>query len=141
MAPDKMTDHKQETQEIQDQPIDMESNEILNSEITMEELCKNIRNLKRRKAAAEDKITNELLIYTNQQLKEIILKVYNECLSHGVCPWNTALITPLHKKGDKSDPNNYILGNCCRQQLGQAIFKHLIGSPYHFQAHLLSGSN
>ena len=107
MAPDKVTDHKQETQEIQDQPIDMESNEILNSEITMEELCKNIRKLKRRKAAAEDKITNELLIYTNQQLKEIILKVYNECLSHGVYPWNTALITPLHKKGDKSDPNNY----------------------------------
>ena len=98
MAPDKVTDHKQETQEIQDQPIDMESNEILNSEITMEELCKNIRRLKRRKAAAEDKITNELLIYTNQQLKEIILKVYNECLSHGVYPWNTALITPLHKQ-------------------------------------------
>jgi hypothetical protein len=85
----------------------MESDEILNAEITIEELCKNIKKLKKRKAAAEDRIANEMLIYTNQRVKEVILKVYNECLSHGVYPWNTALITPLHKKGDKSDPNNY----------------------------------
>ena len=107
MSAEKISDHKRATEILQSCPIDVETEEILNSNITMEELCKHIAKLKRRKAAAEDKITNELLIYTNPQVKEIILKVFNESLNHGVYPWNTALITPLHKKGDKSDPNNY----------------------------------
>ena len=33
--------------------------------------------------------------------------MFNECLEYGIFPWNTARITPLHKKGDKADPNNY----------------------------------
>jgi hypothetical protein len=96
--PEKVIDHMQEAQTLQERPIDMESNEILNAEITMKELCRNIKKLKKRKAAAEDRITNEMLINTNQQMKEVILKVYNECLSHGIYPWNTALITPFTKR-------------------------------------------
>ena len=29
------------------------------------------------------------------------------CQDHGVYPWNESIITPLHKKGNKSDPDNY----------------------------------
>ena len=104
---DKVAAHLRETETLQDAHLDLETDDTLNSEITMDELCKHIKKLKRRKAAAEDRITNELLIYTSSQLREAICKVFNECLNHGVYPWNTALITPLHKKGDKTDPNNY----------------------------------
>ena len=104
---DKVAAHLRETETLQDAHIDLETDDTLNSEITMDELCKHIKKLKRRKAAAEDRITNELLIYTSSQLREAICKVFNECLNHGVYPWNTVLITPLHKKGDKTNPNNY----------------------------------
>ncbi|KAL5253101.1 hypothetical protein ACHWQZ_G015761 [Mnemiopsis leidyi] len=77
--------------------------EILNSEITPEELSK----LKKGKASAEDGITSEFIINTANNTRQVILKVFNECLKQGVYPWNTALITPLHKKGDKDNPNNY----------------------------------
>ena len=43
--------------------------------------------------------------------KEVALsaltKLFNECLRHEVYPWNTTLITPLHKKGCPHDPDNY----------------------------------
>ena len=63
--------------------------------------------LKRGKASAEDAISNEFLIHSTSITRSVILKVFNECLKHGVYPWNTAPITPLHKKGCKGDPNNY----------------------------------
>ncbi len=81
--------------------------ENLNCQITMEELNGAIKGLKRGKAVAEDMIANEFLIYATRPIRECVLHVYNQCLENGVYPWNTALITPLHKKGSKADPNNY----------------------------------
>ena len=40
-------------------------------------------------------------------MRQTIVKVFNDCLNQGVYPWNVALITPIHKKGDKYDPDNY----------------------------------
>ena len=36
-----------------------------------------------------------------------LLKLFNECLNHGYYPWNTSIVTPIHKKGNIYDPNNY----------------------------------
>ena len=79
----------------------------LNGEGTDAELSRTIQKLIRGKAAAEDGILNEFLKHATNNTKSVVLKVFNECLSNGIYPWNTALITPLHKKGDRSDPNNY----------------------------------
>ena len=79
----------------------------LNGEITLSELSACIKKLKNRKAVAEDGIMNEFLKNADPRLCQAIIKVFNECLSVGVYPWNVSLITPLHKKGDKYDPNNY----------------------------------
>ena len=84
-----------------------ECSEILNDDIKMDEVNSAISRLKRGKAVSEDCLANEFLIYASAPLREAILKLYNECLKHGVYPWNTSLITPLHKKGDRYDPNNY----------------------------------
>ena len=81
--------------------------DILNNDIIPEELEAAIKKLKAGKAVAEDNIMNEFLIYSNKDLKSVILSVFNACLEKGVYPWNNTVITSLHKKGDRSDPNNY----------------------------------
>ena len=37
-----------------------------------------------------------------------VLHLFNQCLLHGAYPWITSLVTPLHKKGDTYNPNNYL---------------------------------
>ena len=51
--------------------------------------------------------SNKVLINARLNLRNAILYVLNQCLCVGTYPWNTAVITPLHKKGCKEDPNNY----------------------------------
>ena len=98
---------KDETARRQEDPPAEDIDKILNDEISPEELSRNISKLKKGKASAEDGITNEFIINTANNTRLVILKVFNECLKQGIYPWNTALITPLHKKGNKDDPNNY----------------------------------
>jgi hypothetical protein len=43
---------------------------------------------------------------SNPNLK-LLAKLYNSCLNSGICPWNNSIISPLHKKGCQSDPDNY----------------------------------
>ena len=107
LSDEKITHLKDETAASQQDPPTPEVDETLNHEITFEELSRNIDKLKKGKASAEDGITNEFIINTTNNTRLVILKVFNECLKNGIYPWNTALITPLHKKGDKDNPNNY----------------------------------
>ena len=76
----------------------------LNDPITLEELISALKGLKKGKAVSEDLIANEFL---KQHLQLAVLNLFNECMRLGVYPWNTALVTPLHKKGNLYDPNNY----------------------------------
>ena len=81
--------------------------ESLDEVIAPEELEKAIKSLKAGKAVAEDLIANEFLKATTGNTLETLLHLYNECLRLGIYPWNTSLVTPLHKKGSVYDPNNY----------------------------------
>ena len=87
--------------------VTMDLDASLNAEITLEELDNCIKRLKARKAVAEDKIANEFLKNSTHETKQAVLKVFSDCLNHGVYPWNTALVTPILKKGSIYDPNNY----------------------------------
>ena len=40
-------------------------------------------------------------------MQSALLHLFNQCLSFGVYPWSTSVETPLHKKGNVYDPNNY----------------------------------
>ena len=81
--------------------------DILNKDVHMEELMKCVKGLKNGKAAGEDGVINEFLKNCGESTLEAIGKLFNECLRFGVYPWNTTIITPLHKKGCPHDPDNY----------------------------------
>ena len=80
---------------------------ILDEDITLEELESAIKELKSGKAVAEDSIANEFLKSSLPVTRATICHLFNECLRTGSYPWNTSLVTPLHKKGCLHDPNNY----------------------------------
>ena len=88
--------------------------------ITEKELSERLQALKPKKASGPDGILNEMLKHSNHKLQLAILKVFNLILSVGYFPntWNTGLITPIYKSGEKLDPNNY-RGICVSSNLGK----------------------
>ena len=94
----------------------------LDSPITLNELQDKIKILKPKKACGTDGILNEMIKYTDLKFQLAILKLLNIVLSSGIFPsiWNQGLLTPLHKNGDKSDPNNY-RGICVNSNVGKLL--------------------
>ena len=84
-----------------------ETDNNLNCQITTDELTYSIRQLKVGKAASEDMISNEILKWLNTENLNTLKDLFNICLDSGTYPWNTNIITPIHKKGSKEDPDNY----------------------------------
>ena len=83
--------------------------EILDAKITIEELTQCVKTSKKGKAMSEDLIANEFLRASGSTYKmpNAVLNLFNQCLLHGVYPWTTSLVTLLHKKGCRYNPNNY----------------------------------
>ena len=84
-----------------------ELEDILNKKIQTEEVSKCILTLKNGKASANDLISNEILKCLDKNNIEILKDLFNVCFEAGVYPWNSNIITPLHKKGNKDNPDNY----------------------------------
>ena len=63
--------------------------------------------LKKGKAASDDMISNQLLMSLNHDNIVLLTELFKICLDKGVYPWNNNIITPLHKKGCKDNPDNY----------------------------------
>ena len=82
-------------------------NMTLNEHITVEEIKSSVKSLKNGKSSSADLICNELLINLNDNGIVILQKLFNKCLDTGCYPWNNSIISPLHKKGNKEDPDNY----------------------------------
>ena len=68
-----------------------------------------IKRLAYKKAVGPDSIANKFLKAAPPNLLRIILKFLNLNLRQGLTckKWCQDLIAPIHKDGDKSDPNNY----------------------------------
>ena len=77
-------------------------NDILNSQITLEEVKKVISELKNHKATGIDNLPNEVLKCNG--LAEIICKLFNVCLNIGIVPsmWTQTILNPIAKKGKDS---------------------------------------
>ena len=53
-------------------------------------------------------INNEIIKSLDDNHICFLTKFFNTCCDCGVSPWNESVITPLHKKGNKSDPERLI---------------------------------
>ena len=81
----------------------------LDSPITQLEIVNSIKRLKKGKAHSIDLIVNEMLIEFKDILLPSLVDMFNKILSSGYFPssWSSAVIVPVFKKGDRSEPNNY----------------------------------
>ena len=81
----------------------------LNSEITMQEIQKAVRQLKLGRSGGTDMFINEFLYYGNESLLNTLHVMFNNIFKIGYFPaqWSEGLVVPLHKKGSINDVNNY----------------------------------
>ena len=68
-----------------------------------------ISSLKNNKAISFDKVSNEMLKCSKLINANQLTSLFNSILSSSIYPssWNTSILTPLHKSGELSDPNNF----------------------------------
>ena len=83
------------------------SHSALNEQILVEEILTALKSFKNGKSSSDDMISNEILKSLSESNLKLLCKTFNQCLESGTYPWNNSIITPLHKKGCKSNPDNY----------------------------------
>ena len=100
----------------------------LEQPITKQELLRAVKNLKYNKSTSFDCISNEMLKHGIEPLAKSILLLFNTILSFNVYPieWKKDILGPLHKSGDKSDPNNFrgICVSSCFGKLFNSILRN-----------------
>ena len=105
-----------------------ESIGALNCEFSSSELEFSISKLLNNKSVSEDLVSNEMLKSLGPDLRQLILTLFNACLVAGVYPWTNSITTPLHKKGDKQDPDNYraiTVGSCLGKLFSSMLLRRL----------------
>ena len=84
-------------------------NELLNSPITIDEVIKVVRKLKKNKSVGIDRIPNEIL--QCKEVTRILTHLFQSCFDSGILPsvWKQAIISPIPKdaKADSRVPFNY----------------------------------
>ena len=80
----------------------------LDHPITCEELKTAKRILKAGKSPGLDNILNEMIDPLVDKYPDLVIKLFNSILTNTwICnEWLLSLITTIHKKGPKEDPNN-----------------------------------
>ena len=78
-------------------------------EITVSELVNIVKEFENKRSTGEDGIPAILIKWSINIIAPILTKLFNKFVMLGIYPDNlkVAKITPLHKKGDKSDPDNF----------------------------------
>ena len=86
-----------------------QDSEWLDDDISEEEVVTALRNIKNGKAAGPDRVIGEFLKYSMEFCIDYMVKLFNKLFTLGIYPgsWSESIIQPLHKKGDKDNPENY----------------------------------
>ena len=81
----------------------------LNKPFTPKELNDTINQLKNKKAEGYDHIITEYIKNSPDNIKEILLNLFNIVLKTTILPkkWCLGIINPIHKEGPRKDPDNY----------------------------------
>ena len=77
------------------------------------------------KSPGIDSISNEMILCLLKTNSKVILKLFNAILfsDEHISAWNTSIISPIHKKGSKMNPDNYrgIALACCMSKFLAAV--------------------
>ena len=86
-------------------------NEMLNRNITTDEILATIKELKSGKSVFTDNIGNEALKHGYIHFKDALCHMFNIIFRNGHFPstWADGIIIPLHKKDDRMNTNNYTI--------------------------------
>ena len=101
----------------------------LNTAITIDEINSCVRQLKNGKSSSVDLINNEIIKHLTRDNMVLVQRLFNHCFDNGTYPWNDSIITPLHKKGDKSNPDNYraiAVSSCLGKLFSSILLNRLI---------------
>ena len=108
--------------------------EINNMVILRQEVQTRLEKLKVNKACGPDDIHPYVLQKAASAVSVPLTQIFKLSLSTGECPsdWRTANVTPIHKKGDRTDPSNYrpvsLTSQVCKvfeSMVKEHITKHL----------------
>ena len=109
----------------------LKTDRLLNNlNVTEQEIQDVISTLNINKACGHDLISHKMLKNTVQSVAKPLCLLFNRSLNEGLYPdnWKIANVTPLFKKGDKSEVSNYrpvSLLSCCGKLFERLVFKHL----------------
>lgn len=101
---------------------------------TPQEVKKMIDDLIADKACGPDGITNRMLKLLNPNISTLLSSIFNKVNDSGKYPdaWKSGVITVVHKKDEKNDPNNYrpitllpSISKLFERIMYNAIYKHL----------------
>ena len=96
--------------EVDPNSINSKMGNLENKEpFTRKEFEKIIKKLKKEKAEGGDSISNEMIKNSPKAILDLLFNFLNTCFKKSLIPksWCLDLINPLHKEGNKDDPNNY----------------------------------
>ena len=81
----------------------------LDYSISKEEIALGAYILRQGKSPGYDQISNEMIACLLKANPEVIRKLFDEILKNPtiINKWRISMITPIHKKGAKTDPDNY----------------------------------
>ena len=88
-------------------------NDTLNAPFNREEMDACIRRLKTGKASSFDMVSNEIIKAFTSNTRDVLVNLFNVCLKTGSYLWNDNVVTPIHKKGSRTDPDNYRAISVC----------------------------
>ena len=88
---------------------DPPSVDVLDSPITEEEIMRAVEHLETSKAPGTDDILAEMIKTSLPQILPFLVALFNRIVDTGEYPtaWTGAIIIPIHKSGNKNDPDNY----------------------------------
>ena len=120
----------------------MVEEEMDDVDLSPERVMEVIGGLRERAAPGPDGISNKIIMELREQLSFPLSLLYRKSLDSGHVPkeWKDSTITPIYKKGSRSDPANYrpvnLTSNICK--LMEKLIKS--GIQRHMEEHVLTNS-